>query len=109
MTEKKRYMVQIPEKTEAYKFLFAHRIMTDKAKWEMIEEIIKLMPKTKKERAEKLYRVFEEEMEILYPNSKVGLELLWVLISKRIMKIRNLEDNKEVYLNEDFFKELKDL
>src|SRR5659263_431497 len=104
MTEKKRYMVHIPEQTEAYKFLFDNRNSRNKAKWELIEESIKLMPKTKAERAQKLYKSFMDEMDILYPGSHEGLSLVWRLIAKRIMKVKDIVDNKEVYLNEDFFK-----
>lgn len=108
MAETKRFTVQIPAKTEAYDYLFNNRNLSKKAKWKLIEETVKLMPKTKVERAEKLYSTFAEEMDILYPDSKYSLGLIWRLISKRIMKIRD-EDNKEVYLSEEFFKELKNL
>jgi hypothetical protein len=44
-------------------------------------------------------------MDILYPESKDDIMILWRLISKRIMKIPD-EDGKEVYLDEAYFSEL---
>lgn len=104
MTE--RQMVQIPKNSETYKHLFEGRNHSNRAKWEIIEEMVKQLPQSKQERAYKTFCIFVEEMEILYPGSKNHLELLWGLIAKRIMKTPDLE-GKERFLDNNYFEELK--
>ncbi len=78
------------------------------AKWEILEEIIKQLPQSKQERAFKAFCIFVEELDLLYPDSRENMMILWRLISKRIMKVPD-EDGKEVFLNDSYFSELKKL
>lgn len=109
---KKRRMMQIPEDTDAFEFLYKGKNHKDKAKWRIVEELIKQIPKSKQERAEKIYNSFIEEMKILYPGSDVALAKLWPLVAKRIMKIPEVTESgngSEVYLPDSYFEDLKKL
>ncbi len=106
MTE--RQMVQIPKESEVFKYLFEGTNHRNMAKWEILEEVIKQLPQSKQDRAYRLFCSFKEELEILYPESKKGLELLWPLIAKRILKIRDIE-GKEQFLDDFVYSELREL
>jgi len=103
MTE--RQMVQIPKDSEVYKYLFEsdHPML---AKWEVLEQIVKQLPQSKQDRAYKQFCSFVDEMNILYPGSSECLMLLWRFISKRIMKVPDLDGN-HVALDNSYFEELK--
>ena len=103
MTE--RQMVQIPKDSETFKYLFEGNNHKNMAKWEIIEEMVKKLPQSKQERAYRAFCTFVEELDILYPDSRENMMLLWRLISKRIMKVPD-EDGKEVFLNDSYFSEL---
>lgn len=109
---KKRRMMQIPEDTDTFKYLFDGENRKDKAKWEFVEELIKQIPKSKQERAKKIFNSFVEEMTILYPGSDEALEKLWPLIAKRIMKLPELTETgygSEFNLSDSYFEDLKKL
>lgn len=106
MAETERLTVQIPKNTEVYKYLFEGKNHKNMAKWEIIEEMVRQLPQSKQERAYKLFCSFVSEMDILYPESKDDMMILWRLISKRIMKVPDL-DGKEVYLDDFYYAELK--
>jgi len=102
MVEIKRMPVQIPQNTEAYKYLFENSNHKGLARWEVIEEMVKQLPKSKQDRAYKLFCTLVDEFEILYPGTKNEMMVLWVFISKRIMKLPDL-DGKEVLLDHKYF------
>lgn len=107
---KKRRMMQIPEDTEAFRYLYEGKNGNSKAKWKIVEEVISTIPKSKQHRAFKAYGVFVDEMEILYPGSKESLLTgqlnLWMFIVRRIIKA---PDDGVPIINDAYFEELKKL
>lgn len=106
INKSKRLTVQIPEGTEVYNLLFDND-NTKCAKWEILNQIIKQLPKSKQDRSYALYLEFSARFSELYPGNERALQIIWVLIAKRLMKIPNTDDGRERFLPDSFFEELK--
>jgi len=106
---KKRRMMQITEDTETFRYIYEGKNSTNKTKWAIVEDLVKSIPKSKQDRAFKAFCTFEEELDLLYPGSKEPLLSLWKLILRRIMKVPDSGDGKEVYLEDSYYDDLKKL
>lgn len=88
INKSKRKMIGIPEGTEIYEFLesnghFAH--------WELLNNLVKQMPKSREDRARSLFDEFVERFGELFPDHKREVEFLRPLIFKKILTKQQLE------------------
>lgn len=105
--KQKRTTISIPEGTTIFNFLYdTHN--NHIAKWELLDQLVKHIPQSRQDRAFTAYKHFMDELESLYPGTSTPMNLIWPLISKRILKIPDME-GKEAFLSDSFFTELKKL
>ncbi len=81
-------MIGIPEGTEIYEFLESNGHL---AHWELLNNLVKQMPKSKENRAKSLFDEFVEQFGELFPECKKEVEFLRPLIFKQILTKQQLE------------------
>lgn len=91
INKSKRVTIQIPEGTEIFNFLFENGNLRS-SKWEVLNQVIKQLPKSKEDRAISVFAKFVEKMSEIFPEKKAQLELLRPLIMKKIIAGGKLED-----------------
>ncbi|MBU4223139.1 MAG: hypothetical protein KKA10_16225 [Euryarchaeota archaeon] len=91
INKSKRVTIQIPEGTEIFNFLFENGNLRS-SKWEVLNQVIKQLPKSKEDRAISVFGKFVEKMSEIFPEKKAQLELLRPLIMKKIIAGGKLED-----------------
>ncbi len=88
LNKSKRKMVGIPEGTEIFDFLESNGHV---AHWELLNNIVKQMPKSREDRAKSLFSDFVERFGELFPDCKKEIEFLRPLIFKQILAKQQLE------------------
>lgn len=113
LNKSKRGEVKIPEGTKIYKYLFENGNHVNYAKWEILEELIKQLPKSRADRADKILSQAIEELSILYPESIGKWPLVKSFICMQILGIEygetGYEETKKRKLTDEAFEELKKL
>ncbi len=108
INKSKRVTIQIPIGSEIYDFLFDNDGLKS-SKWEALNQIIKQLPKSKEDRAIKIFDNFLEQLCELYPEKKDSLEKLRPLVILQVIKGGYTLDGEKVGLSDDYFEELKKL
>lgn len=92
INKSKRITIQIPKGTDIHDFLYITHERTPGSKWEILNQVIKQLPKSKEERVISAYDNFIKTIIELYPEKKQQLELLRPLIIKKIIGGCELDD-----------------
>lgn len=102
--------VHIPEGTEIHKFLQNNGKV---AHWELLNELVKLIPKTVAEREFKIIEGAINELVLLEPELKTKFDYLRPLLYQQILCIdrgdEGVRKNKRVQLDDYYYEELKKL
>lgn len=98
--------VRIPTNSEVNKeILKGGRV----AAWKILEEIVISKPKTKQDKAIKLYDQFVEDISEIYPGHERQLNYLRSLIFNKILRIPNSDGSNWVEPNDNYYNYLKKL
>lgn len=81
-SKSKRMMVQIPVGSEVHNLLMKNGKVPH---WQLLNELVKQLPKSKEDRAITVFNNFIEQMCELYPERKMAFEMLRPLVFKQIL------------------------
>lgn len=108
INKSKRKMVGIPEDTLVHDVLY-NQNNGIRPKWEILEDILIKMPKSKEERVESYYNEFLEKTTELFPEVKEALETIRPLIIKQIIRRNKSMFGEYEALSDDYYRGLKKL
>lgn len=106
INKSKRFTVKIPVGTVTHEYLSKNNKLS---KWELIEYAINQLPKSKEERAIKLFDDFSRSLSELYPDKKKSIEKLRPLVILKLVRNEIGEDGDHCSLSDQYYQELKEL
>lgn len=110
INKSKRVTVHIPEGTEIHTYLSRNNSVS---KWELLNNIVKQLPKSRAEKADKVFSNAIDELSILYPETKEKWALVKALVYTQIIGIEytdfGYEESKKRKISIEAFEELMKL